>query len=158
MKPKIGIDEIQPYQGGKPIEEVQRELGIGNIIKLASNENPLGPSPLAVASMKEAMSDINLYPDGNIYYLKRDLAVHLGVLPENLLLGNGSNEVLQIVGETFISPNDDVIFSESAFVVYQLVSKICSAKSVIVPILGFPWVYPRFRKSCSTPSSKVLQV
>ncbi|HHZ90912.1 TPA: histidinol-phosphate transaminase [Candidatus Poribacteria bacterium] len=137
MKPKIGIDEIQPYQGGKPIEEVQRELGIGNIIKLASNENPLGPSPLAVASMKEAMSDINLYPDGNIYYLKRDLAVHLGVLPENLLLGNGSNEVLQIVGETFISPNDEVIFSESAFVVYQLVSKICSAKSVIVPMLGF---------------------
>ena len=64
MKPKIGIDEIQPYQGGKPIEEVQRELGIENIIKLASNENPLGPSPLAIAAMKKAMSDVNLYPDG----------------------------------------------------------------------------------------------
>ena len=137
MKPKIGIDEIQPYQGGKPIEEVQRELGIENIIKLASNENPLGPSPLAIAAMKKAMSDVNLYPDGNTYYLKQDLARHLCVLPENLILGNGSNEILQIVGETFISANDEVIFSESAFVVYQLVSKICSARSVIIPMLGF---------------------
>ena len=137
MKPKIGIDEIQPYQGGKPIEEVQRELGVDNVIKLASNENPLGPSPLAVDSMKKALSDINLYPDGNTYYLKQDLAIHLGVSPENLILGNGSNEVLQIVGDTFISPNDEVIFSESAFVVYQLVSKICIAKLIIVPMLGF---------------------
>ena len=137
MKPKTGIDEIQPYQGGKPIEEVQRTLGIDNIIKLASNENPLGPSPLAIASMKEAMLNVNLYPDGNTYYLKQDLAKHLSVSPKNLILGNGSNEILQIVGETFISANNEVIFSESAFVVYQLVSKICGAKSVIIPMLNF---------------------
>ena len=115
MKPKTGIDEIQPYQGGKPIEEVQRTLGIDNIIKLASNENPLGPSPLAIASMKEAMLNVNLYPDGNTYYLKQDLAKHLSVSPKNLILGNGSNEILQIVGETFISASDEIIFSELIF-------------------------------------------
>ena len=73
---------IQPYQGGKPIEEVQRELGISDIIKLASNENPLGPSPLAMQAIQEAATQVNLYPDGNAYYLKQDLAAHVGVPPE----------------------------------------------------------------------------
>ena len=74
MRPKPGIETIQPYQGGKPIEEVQRELGISDIIKLASNENPLGPSPLAMEAIQEAATQVNLYPDGNAYYLKEDLA------------------------------------------------------------------------------------
>ena len=77
LKPKPGIDTIQPYQGGKPIEEVQRELGITDIIKLASNENPLGPSPLAVRAITESVGQVHLYPDGNAYYLKRALAEHL---------------------------------------------------------------------------------
>ncbi|MBI1928556.1 histidinol-phosphate transaminase, partial [Candidatus Poribacteria bacterium] len=144
MKPKPGIETIYPYQGGKPIEEVQRELGITDIIKLASNENPLGPSPLAKeailggrGSCQAAAALVHLYPDGNAYYLKGDLAEHLGVAPENLILGNGSNEVLQIIGETYISPNDEVIYSESAFVVYMLVAKTCGAKSMITPMRGY---------------------
>ena len=97
MRPKPGIETIQPYQGGKPIEEVQRELGISDIIKLASNENPLGPSPLAMSAIQDAATQVNLYPDGNAYYLKQDLAAHVGIAPEQLILGNGSNEVLQLV-------------------------------------------------------------
>ncbi|MCZ6679565.1 MAG: histidinol-phosphate transaminase [Candidatus Poribacteria bacterium] len=134
MKAKPGIETIQPYQGGKPIEEVQRELGLTDIIKLASNENPLGPSSLALEAGLEAVAQVNLYPDGNAYYLKQALAEHVGVASENLILGNGSNEVLQIVGETYISPHDEVIYSESAFVVYMLVAKVCGAKSIVTPM------------------------
>ena len=137
MKPKPGIETIQPYQGGKPIEEVQRELGISDIIKLASNENPLGPSPLAMGAIQDAATQVNLYPDGNAYYLKQDLAAHVGVAPEQLILGNGSNEVLQLVGETYISPGDEVIYSESAFVVYMLVAKVFGAKSIVTPMCGY---------------------
>lgn len=133
MDPKPGIETIQPYQGGKPIDEVQREFGIDDIIKLASNENPLGPSPLAKEAIKRAAAKVNLYPDGNAYYFKNELAEHLGVAPNYLIFGNGSNDVLQIVGETYISPGDEVIYSESAFVVYMVVSKICGAKSVVTP-------------------------
>ena len=136
MRPKPGIETIQPYQGGKPIEEVQRELGISDIIKLASNENPLGPSPLAMDAIQEAATQVNLYPDGNAYYLKQDLAAHVGISPEQLILGNGSNEVLQLVGETYVSPGDEVIYSESAFVVYMLVAKVFGAKSIITPMDG----------------------
>ena len=133
MDPKPGIETIHPYQGGKPIDEVQREFGIDDIIKLASNENPLGPSPLAKEAIKRAAAKVNLYPDGNAYYFKNELAEHLGVAPNYLIFGNGSNDVLQIVGETYISPGDEVIYSESAFVVYMVVSKIGGAKSVVTP-------------------------
>jgi histidinol-phosphate aminotransferase len=137
MKPNPGIETIQPYQGGKPIEEVQRELGISDIIKLASNENPLGPSPLAMDAIQGAAAQVNLYPDGNAYYLKQDLAAHWDVTPENLILGNGSNEVLQMVGETYISSDNEVVYSESAFIVYMLVAKIFGATSVVTPMRGY---------------------
>ena len=131
------IETISPYQGGKPIEEVQREFKLNDIIKLASNENPLGPSPKAVAAMQKAVDQVNLYPDGNAYYLKKDLAEHLGVDIDQIILGNGSNEVLHIIGETFVKPNDEIIYSESAFVVYKLVAAICGAKAVVTPMNGY---------------------
>ena len=136
LKPKPGIDTIQPYQGGKPIEEVQRGLGITDIIKLASNENPLGPSPLATQAIAESAAQVHLYPDGNAYYLKRDVAQHLGVSPEHLIFGNGSNDVLQLIAETYVAPDNEVIYAAGAFVVYSLVTKLCSATSVIVPMEG----------------------
>ena len=135
LKPKPGIDTIQPYQGGKPIEEVQRELGITDIIKLASNENPLGPSPLAVQAIAGSAAQVHLYPDGNAYYLKRDLAQYLRVSPEHLILGNGSNDVLQLVAEAYVAPGDEVIYAAGAFVVYSLVTKLCSATAVVVPMV-----------------------
>ena len=136
LKPKPSIETIQPYQGGKPIEEVQRELGITDIIKLASNENPLGPSPLAVQAIAESATQVHLYPDGNAYYLKRYLAQHLGISPESLILGNGSNDVLQLIAEAYLAPNDEVIYAAGAFVVYSLVTKLCSATAVVVPMVN----------------------
>ena len=136
LKPKPSIETIQPYQGGKPIEEVQRELGITDIIKLASNENPLGPSVLAVQAIAESATQVHLYPDGNAYYLKRDLAQHLGISPEHLILGNGSNDVLQLIAEAYVAPGDEVIYAAGAFVVYSLVTKLCSATEVVVPMVN----------------------
>ena len=136
LKPKPGVEAIQPYQGGKPIEEVQRELGITDIVKLASNENPLGPSPLAVQAIAESAAKVHLYPDGNAYYLKRELAAHIGISPDHLILGNGSNDVLQLVAEAYIAPGDEVIYAAGAFVVYSLVTKLCGATAVVVPMVN----------------------
>ena len=136
LKPKPSIDTIQPYQGGKPIEEVRRELGITDIIKLASNENSLGPSPLAMQAISESAAQVHLYPDGNAYYLKEDLAAHIGISAEHLILGNGSNDVLQLIAEAYVAPDDEIIYAAGAFVVYSLVTKLCSATAVVVPMVN----------------------
>ena len=154
--PKEGIESITPYQPGKPIEEVQRELGLKEVIKLASNENPLGPSPLAVEAIKKAASKVNLYPDGNAFYLKRELAEHVGFPPEQIILGNGSNEVLQIIGDTFISPGDEAIYSQQAFVVYMLVSRICGAVEVTTPLTPDYRHDLRAMADAITPKTKVI--
>jgi len=136
---KDGVISISPYEPGKPIEEVSRELGIpeADIIKMASNENPLGASPLGIQAIKDCAENVFLYPDGDCYYLKRDLAEILGVKPENLLMGNGSNDVLQIIADTFIKPEDEVIYSRHAFVVYTLVTKIADAKAVVTEMKDY---------------------
>ena len=134
LTPNPGIETIKAYQGGKPIEEVKRELGISDIIKLASNENPLGPSPLALQAIEESAKQVHFYPDGNAYYLKSDLAQHLGVTEAHLILTNGSNEVLTLVGETYLRPGDEVIYAEGAFVVYEHVAQVSGATPVVVPM------------------------
>ena len=98
------LAKLPVYQPGRPIEEVARELGLpaADIIKLASNENPLGPSPVALAAMEKALRDLHLYPDGNAFYLKKRLAEKLGVRPENIILGNGSNEIIEFLGHALI--------------------------------------------------------
>ena len=100
------LQAVPVYQPGRPIEEVARELGLAadSIIKVASNENPLGPSRLALAAMRKALGQVNLYPDGNAFYLKQKLAAKLGVTPAHLILGNGSNEVIEFIGHTLIAP------------------------------------------------------
>jgi len=103
------ILEITPYVPGKPIEEVKRELGLSRVIKLASNENALGPSPKAVQAIKESLSRIHLYPDGGAWYLKRDLASYLQVAPENIIPGNGSDEIVSLLTRIFIQPGDEAI-------------------------------------------------
>lgn len=133
---KESVLSIKPYEPGKPIEEVARELGIPepDIIKMASNENPLGPSPLGVQAIKECADRVNLYPDGDCYYLKNDLAEHLNVKPDNLIIGNGSNEILQIIADTFVKPDEEVIYAKQAFVVYTLATKVAGATAVTVPL------------------------
>lgn len=131
------IFDIQPYVPGKPIEEVERELGIKGVIKMASNENPFGPSPRAVKAMGEALGKVSLYPDGNCFYLKEALSKKLGVEVENLVLGNGSDEILKLLAEAFLNPGDEVIIAQPSFSEYTFVAKIMGARCVYVPLKDF---------------------
>jgi histidinol-phosphate aminotransferase len=127
--------DVPVYEPGRPIEEVARELGLkpAGIIKLASNENALGPSPKAVAAMRVALKTAHLYPDGNGFYLRRALAKKLGVEMENVILGCGSNEIIEFLYHTFVSPGDEVVVGERAFVIYSIMAKMFQAKCVSVP-------------------------
>lgn len=113
------LEEIKPYVPGKPVEEVERELGLKNVIKLASNENPLGPSPLAIEAMREASPRMSYYPDGNCYYLKQRLAAHLDVGEDHLIFGNGSDEILKLAAETYINSGDEAIIPRPSFSEYE---------------------------------------
>ncbi|MEM9102577.1 MAG: histidinol-phosphate transaminase [Pseudomonadota bacterium] len=127
----LGVQQLQPYQPGKPVSELERELGISGIVKLASNENPL-PLPASVQeSIQDEIAELARYPDANGYYLKSALAENLGVKPEQITLGNGSNDVLDMVARTFVSPEHEIIFSEHAFVVYPIVTRTIGATAVV---------------------------
>ncbi len=133
------LEQLPVYQPGRPIEEVARELGLvaDNIIKLASNENPLGPSQLALRAIRKALRRINLYPDGNAFYLKQKLAAKLGVTAANLVLGNGSNEVLELVGHALLGPDSEVVVSQYCFAVYPIVTHLFGAKLTVVPAKNY---------------------
>ncbi len=128
------IRAITPYSPGKPIEELERELGIKGSIKLASNENPLGPSPKAVEAVKAALSGLNLYPDGSGYYLRQALAKRYGLDISQVILGNGSNEVIELVIRTFVQPGDEVVSADPSFVVYKMITQAAGGKNVIMPL------------------------
>ncbi|MGB9473995.1 MAG: histidinol-phosphate transaminase [Candidatus Udaeobacter sp.] len=125
---------ITVYQPGKPIEETARELGLDPdaIVKLASNENPLGPSPRAMEAMHGALEKGHLYPDGGGFCLCKAIATKLGLASENVILGNGSNEVLEFLGHAFLNPGDEVITSQYAFIVYKLIATSFGARTVEV--------------------------
>src|SRR6202167_3348557 len=143
------LKNLPVYQPGRPIEEVARELGLpaDSIIKVASNENPFGPSPLAIAAMQKAVAGVNLYPDGNAFYLKQKLAAKLGVEPTNLILGNGSNEIIEFVAHALLSPGDDVIVSQFCFAIYPIVAKMFGANLVIVPAKDYAHDLPAMLKA-----------
>jgi len=126
---------LRVYEPGKPIEATARELGTeaGSIIKLASNENPLGPSPKALAAMRAALESSHLYPDGGGHYLREALAAQLGISRDHLILGSGSNEIIEFLGHAFLNRGDDVITSEHAFIAYKLVAAIFGARTIEVP-------------------------
>lgn len=125
---------VKPYIPGKPIEEVKRETGISNIIKLASNENTLGPSPLAIKAINENIKKINYYPDANSYYLKQKLANKLLVSPEEILITNGSNEALSLFVETYINPGDEGIMGNPSFPEYERILRVAGGIPVKVPV------------------------
>lgn len=133
------LKTLPVYQPGRPIEEVARELCLApeSIIKLASNENPLGPSRLALAAMRKALAQVNLYPDGSAFYLKQKLAAKLGITPAHLMLGNGSNEILELLGHALLAPEAEVVVSEYCFAVYSIVTALFGAKLVTVPARNF---------------------
>src|SRR3954451_22803177 len=139
------------YQPGRPIEEVARELGLpaDTIIKVASNENPLGPSRLALAAMRRVLPQLNLYPDGNVFYLKQKLADKLGVTPANLIFGNGSNEIIELLGHVLLYPappaphseaptsKPAVLVSQYCFAVYPIVTALFGARLEVVPAKSY---------------------
>src|SRR3989337_2255252 len=127
------VSSIKPYVPGKPIEELERELGISGSIKLASNENPLGPSPKAAAAVKKAVEGLNRYPDGSGFYLSQALAKHYGVAIPQVILGNGSNELIELAVRTFVQPGDEVISADPSFVVYKMITQAAGGTNVIVP-------------------------
>ena len=153
------LNEIPVYQPGRPIEEVARELGLpaASIIKLASNENPLGPSPKALAAMQRALAQLNLYPDGNAFQLKQALAKKLGVQTANLILGNGSNEIIEFIGHAYMAPGVDVVVSQFCFAVYPLVTKLFGANLITVPAKHHAHDLPAMLKAI-TPNTRVVFV
>jgi len=159
LKTNPALNELPVYQPGRPIEEVARELGLPleGIIKLASNENPFGPSPLAVAAMQKALAGVNLYPDGNAFYLKQKLAAKLGVEPANLILGNGSNEIIEFTGHALLSPGADVVVSQYCFAVYPIVTKLFGANLITVPAKNYGHNLPAMLKAL-TPRTRIVFV
>lgn len=137
IRPPEYVLGIQPYVPGKPIEELERELGISNSIKLASNENPVGPSPAAIRAIKESFADINRYPDGSGFYLKRALAEKLDVSDEEIILGNGSNELLDLAAKTFLKDGDEAVMATPSFVVYFMAVQSVGGKSIQVPLKNY---------------------
>ncbi len=129
-----GIIKTRAYVPGKPIEELQRELGLDSIVKLASNENPEGPLPAVLEAIRLAAAGINRYPDATCYNLTQRLAAHLDVAPESLIFGNGSNEVIDILIRALISPGENVVFSEHSFIVYALTTQVHFESGIAVPL------------------------
>jgi len=128
------VEGLSPYVPGKPVEELERELGISGSIKLASNENPLGPSPKALEAVRKSLGGLHRYPDGSGFHLKKAIAGRLDVKPGNIVLGNGSNELLEMAVRTFLWPGGAAVMGEPSFVVYKLVTKSAGGESITVPL------------------------
>jgi histidinol-phosphate aminotransferase len=133
------LKDLVAYEPGKPIDEVARELGLQptDIVKLASNENPLGPSPKAKAAMTAALDQGHIYPDGGGYRLRSAIAEKFGLSMKNVILGNGSNEIIEFIGHAFLKPGDEVVTAQHAFVVYKLMATLFGATTIEVPDPGF---------------------
>jgi len=153
------LKSLPVYQPGRPIEEVARELGLASseIIKVASNENPLGPSPKAVKAMQLAVAQSHLYPDGNAFYLKNKLASKLGVEPPNLILGNGSNEIIEFVSHALLGPGDEIVVSQYCFAIYPLVAMMMGGKVNAVPAIDYGHDLPAMLDAI-TPGTRIIWV
>ncbi len=128
------VASLMPYIPGKPIEEVEREYGVSNVAKLASNENALGPSPRALVALREGAAKVNLYPDGSAYYLRNALAQKLGVDPKEVFVGNGSNELIELLVRTFVLEGEEVLTSAQSFIAYKLAAQAHGRTLVEAPM------------------------
>jgi histidinol-phosphate aminotransferase len=153
------VCDVPVYEPGRPIEEVARELGLkpASIIKLASNENALGPSPKAIAAMCKALATAHLYPDGGGFYLRQALAKKLGVEMDNIVLGTGSNEIIEFLYHAFVAPGDEVVAGDRAFVIYSIMAKMFQARCVEVPFAGHTHDLKAMRAAI-TPKTKLVFV
>ena len=149
------IRSLSPYVPGKPIDELQRELGLTRVIKLASNENPLGPSPRALAALSGAQDMLHRYPDGGGYQLRQTIADRWKVGKEQVILGNGSDEILGLLARTFLTPGDEAIMADHTFVIYKMEVTAVHGKPVVVPLVD--WTYDLESMVCAvTPRTRLL--
>lgn len=132
-----GLDNLSPYVPGTPIEEVQRKYGLEDVIKLASNENPLGPSPRAIEAIKEALPRLNMYPDGQSYYLRQAIAEHLGFEMEQVSVGNGADGIIMQTCMAYLDEESEVIVSRSSFPVYDIYTHVMRARLTKIPMRDF---------------------
>lgn len=148
--------EVKQYVPGKPIEEVQRELGLKEVIKLASNENCFGPSPKAVAAVRKSLSDLNRYPDASCFDLRKRVAKSLGLDGSRLIFGNGSDEVIGMAIRTFVGAGDEVVIAKPTFLIYEIVSQLQDAEIKFVPLTKELKHDLRAMKSAVTEKTKIV--
>src|SRR3989338_9549301 len=153
--PRKALLNLKPYQPGKPIEEVKRELGLQDVIKIASNENPLGPSPKAVEAIKRYAGSINRYPEGGCFYLRSAVAKRLKIKPEQLIFGNGSDELIELTLKAFVNEGDEVIVARPTFLMYEVASAAHGAKIKVVPTRYFKYDL-KAMKDAVTKNTKVV--
>ncbi len=146
---------IQPYVPGKPIEEVQRELGLKDVIKLASNESPFAPSPKVIQALKENLKNLNRYPDGSCYYLRRALSRHCKVAGHQLIFGNGSDEIIVLCVRAFVDSGEEVVVAAPSFLIYKIACQAAGARIREVPLKGFHYDLPRMAKAV-TKKTKIV--
>ena len=157
LKVHHNIESLVPYVPGKPIEELERELGIPRAIKLASNENPIGPSPKALAVLAQGAATLNRYPDGGAHRLRKALAERLKVMPDQVVLGNGSDEILGMLARAFLSPGDEAVMADQTFVIYNMEVSAAHGVPVIVPLKD--WRHDlEAMADAVTPTTKLLFV
>jgi len=134
-RPRPALARIEPYQPGKPIDEVKRELGLDDVVKLASNENPLGPSPKAVQALKGALDQLHIYPDGAFVDLRQALSRRVGLPPEQIIVGNGSDGIIKLIAEAYLEPGDEIVCAEPTFSQYAFAARLMGARDVTVPLV-----------------------
>jgi len=149
------IASLSPYVPGKPIEELQRELGLSRVIKLASNENPIGPSPKALAVLNEGAATLHRYPDGGAFRLREALADRWKVTPDHIILGNGSDEILGLLARTFLAPGDEAVMADQTFVIYKMEVTAAHGKAVTVPLRQWRHDLPAMAEAI-TPRTRLL--
>ena len=152
---KQTILKVKPYIPGKPIDEVKRELGLNKVIKLASNENPYGPSPRVIQAIIKEVQHIHRYPDGGCFYLRQELARHLKVKPEELVFGNGSDELIVLAIRAFVKEQDEVIIAKPSFLIYELASKIEGSQIKEIPLKDFRYDLAKM-KAAVTPKTRII--
>jgi histidinol-phosphate aminotransferase len=149
------LHSLEPYPPGKPIDELEREYGVTDSIKLASNENPLGPSPKALAALQSALADVHRYPDGSCYHLRRALARRLKVAPETLIFGNGSNEIIELIVRAFLHAGEEAVMADQAFVIYRMLVQAQGGKGIIVPLRNYTHDLEAMAEAI-TPSTRLV--
>ncbi|MFH1397669.1 MAG: histidinol-phosphate transaminase [Candidatus Omnitrophota bacterium] len=151
-----GILKLNAYIAGKPIEETKREFGLKEVIKLASNENPIGASPKALKAISKCLSGINRYPDAQGFYLKKKVALTLGLLPENIVLGNGSDELIDVIIKTFVEKDETIVTAGVTFLEYEIIAKINGRRILTVPLKDFKYDLPAIRKKINNKTKLIF--